>query len=211
MFLQEQIFRIAGHADAVVIWLLVAMSVLALGVSIERYIKLSGVYSSSARIRHYFRGHFNRKSDLKFIEDIARDHTSVEGRAVDFALDYMKKNGTKGLDEAFTSFQLSEKPELERSVGLLATIGSNAPFVGLLGTVLGIMKAFGDLAEQSQGDQNTVMAGISMALTATAIGLFVAIPSVMAFNYFQKRVSAILENLENCKELCLAYGNSKRK
>jgi len=208
--LQEQIFKFAGYADAVVIWILVIMSIVSVGIMVERFFHLNKIFKSSQRIRHFLRGKIHNKEDLSFIEELAKNNQSVEGRGIDFALNYLEKNGVKGLEPAFTSFQLNEKPELEKSLGLLATIGSNAPFVGLLGTVLGIMKAFADLAQSGNADQSTVMSGISMALTATAIGLFVAIPCVAAFNFFQRRVNAILQNLESCKEICLAYGDAKK-
>ncbi len=77
----------------------------------------------------------------------------------------------------------------DRNLSILATIGSNAPFVGLFGTVLGIIKAFHDLSQQAQaGAASGVTAGISEALVATAVGIMVAIPAVVAYNLFQRRV-----------------------
>jgi biopolymer transport protein ExbB len=81
----------------------------------------------------------------------------------------------------------------DKNLSVLATIGSNAPFIGLFGTVLGIIKAFHDLAHQATGAQ-VVTEGISEALVATAFGLLVAIPAVVAFNFFQRKVkSAVAE------------------
>ncbi len=88
-------------------------------------------------------------------------------------------------------------------------MGSNAPYIGLLGTVLGIMKAFNDLAMSPEAGQQTVMAGISLALVATAAGLFVAIPAVIFYNYYSKQVRSIFQSLESVKELCLAYAKKK--
>lgn len=76
----------------------------------------------------------------------------------------------------------------DRNLSILATIGSNAPFIGLFGTVLGIIKAFHDLSQQVAAGAQTVSSGISEALIATAVGIFVAIPAVVAFNLFQRRV-----------------------
>ena len=90
----------------------------------------------------------------------------------------------------------------------LATVGSNAPFIGLLGTVFGIMKAFNDLGV-SQGDAASVMVGIAEALVATAVGLFVAIPAVVAYNIYQKQVKQVMQNLETVRELSLAYAKRK--
>jgi biopolymer transport protein ExbB len=134
---------------------------------------------------------------------------SLEGKAAYMGLKYIKDHGDRGLSEVFNAFSLVEKPKLERFLNFLATIGSNAPYIGLFGTVLGIMKAFNDLATTPDANQQTVMAGISVALLATAAGLFVAIPAVIAYNYFQKQVKLVLSNLVAVKELCLAYAKSK--
>jgi len=85
-----------------------------------------------------------------------------------------------------------ERLRLEQRLTFLGTLGNNAPFIGLFGTVLGIIRAFRDLSMDTQGNSSVVMAGISEALVATAVGLFVALPAVMAFNYFMKQVDGIL-------------------
>ena len=79
---------------------------------------------------------------------------------------------------------------LKRGYGLLATVGSTAPFVGLLGTVMGIVTAFQQMAAAGSGGLGTVSAGIAEALVTTAFGLLVAIPAVMAYNYLQGWVDA---------------------
>jgi biopolymer transport protein ExbB len=92
--------------------------------------------------------------------------------------------------------------ELERGLAGLATIGSTAPFVGLLGTVIGIIDAFRKLGEMHTPGMGTISTGISEALVTTALGLFVAIPAVMMFNYFSARVKAFDVEMDNsCSEL----------
>lgn len=83
-----------------------------------------------------------------------------------------------------------EVQTLKRGLGVLATVGSTAPFVGLLGTVMGIINAFQSMAESGSGGLGTVSAGISEALITTAFGLLVAIPAVMAYNFLQGWVDA---------------------
>ncbi|HZN92451.1 MAG TPA: MotA/TolQ/ExbB proton channel family protein [Myxococcales bacterium] len=83
-----------------------------------------------------------------------------------------------------------EVQSLKRGLGLLATVGSTAPFVGLLGTVMGIVTAFQQMAATGSGGLGTVSAGIAEALVTTAFGLLVAIPAVMAYNYLQGWVDA---------------------
>jgi biopolymer transport protein ExbB/TolQ len=83
-----------------------------------------------------------------------------------------------------------EVQSLKRGLGLLATVGSTAPFVGLLGTVMGIITAFQSMAASGSGGLGTVSSGIAEALITTAFGLLVAIPAVMAYNYLQGWVDA---------------------
>lgn len=86
---------------------------------------------------------------------------------------------------------------LEKRLGILATFGNNAPFIGLFGTVLGIINAFHSLSKEgSEFGVNAVMGGISEALVATAVGLFVAIPSVIAYNYFVRKIKMMLLEME---------------
>jgi biopolymer transport protein ExbB len=92
--------------------------------------------------------------------------------------------------EAFGEADL--KLKLEQHLGILATFGNNAPFIGLFGTVLGVIDAFHTLGQENTFGVNAVMGGISEALVATATGLFVAIPSVMAYNYFVRRIKTLL-------------------
>jgi len=86
--------------------------------------------------------------------------------------------------------------ELKENLGVLATIGATAPFVGLFGTVVGIINAFGKMAT-SGGGIASVSAGISEALVTTAFGLFVAIPAVWAYNYFQNRIDRFTVEMSN--------------
>jgi biopolymer transport protein ExbB/TolQ len=87
--------------------------------------------------------------------------------------------------------------KLKRGLGGLATIGSTAPFIGLLGTVIGILHAFQEIATQKTSGIGAVASGISEALVTTAFGLFVAIPAVMAFNYFTNKVEAFDVEMDN--------------
>ena len=93
---------------------------------------------------------------------------------------------------------------------MLATLGSNAPFIGLFGTVLGIIEAFGKLSSQ-QSNTQAVIGSVSEALIATAVGLFVAIPAVVAYNVFGKAAKATLTEAEVLRDLFVARVLSERK
>jgi len=92
----------------------------------------------------------------------------------------LAKDGEEGL-----------RVHLERNLTILASIGSNAPFIGLFGTVLGIIRAFHELSGDISGGADVVMGAISEALVATAVGIFVAIPALAAYNGFMRRVEQL--------------------
>ncbi|PFG09029.1 protein TolQ [Marinobacter sp. LV10R520-4] len=93
-----------------------------------------------------------------------------------------------------------EQERLEASLPFLATVGSTSPYIGLFGTVWGIMNSFRGLAQVQQATLATVAPGISEALIATAMGLFAAIPAVIAYNRFAARSDALLKNYETFAE-----------
>ncbi len=206
--LAEKIISVAHYLDQVVLWILVILSIISVGMILDRLFTLRKVSAESNKVRIKIKAALQANSVDDF-EQIARDTQSLEGRAASYALRHMKDSGTKGLEEVFNTYSLTERPELEKYLGFLATIGSNAPYIGLFGTVLGIMKAFNDLAQSTDAGQQTVMAGIALALIATAAGLFVAIPAVIFYNHFNKKVKSIFQSLEAVKELGLAYAKKK--
>lgn len=209
--LTEKLFNIAQGGAEAILWLLLVLSVVSVAMIVERWLSLRQVRGDSNRIKARLREAL-QSHNLNEIEEIGRERDSLEGRALAYGLRHVKDNGAAGLEEIFNSYALLERPQLERSLNFLATVGSNAPFIGLLGTVLGIMKAFRDLAANTGATGNeAVMLGIAEALVATAVGLVVAIPAVIAYNYFQRQVKISLQSLETVRDLCLAYAKQKGK
>src|SRR5207237_1411335 len=104
------------------------------------------------------------------------------------------RSGQEAVEKAVASTVHRRRLEDERLLFVLGTLGNNAPFIGLFGTVLGIIRAFADLAAHptAAAGASTVMAGISEALVATAVGLFVAIPAVLAYNIFQRLLKRVI-------------------
>ncbi len=113
--------------------------------------------------------------------------------------------GRPAVQEAMEAERLRLGLLLERRLGFLGTLGANAPFIGLLGTVLGIIHAFKDLALAEGGGGPAVMAGIAEALVATAVGLLVAIPAVVMYNFYHRRVHLVLERSRVLSHLLLGH------
>lgn len=204
--LTDNFFVIAQWGHEGTLGLLIVMSIFSLGFIIERWLMLKAAKKTTKKTSERVR-EILQSSDYSQIETLARDWDTIEGRALSYGLRHIKEKGPNGLEEVFSSYALTEKPKLEKHLTFLATVGSNAPFIGLLGTVFGIMDAFRSLAT-SQGDAAMVMIGISKALVATAIGLMVAIPAVVAYNVFQKQVKSVMQSLESVKDLCVSYSKN---
>ncbi len=136
----------------------------------------------------------------------AENRIGPAGRVIAAALRSLSL-GKRGLREVIESERAFFRSLLDRRVSVLGTIGSNAPFVGLLGTVLGIIKAFRDLAAAIQtgsAQSGAVMAGISSALVATAVGLLVAIPAVMFNNICRRQIAGVERQLDGLAHAAVA-------
>ena len=192
-----------------VLYLLILLSVISIALMLERF----WFYRKSSRGLPEFRERIRSAVSSKNWEEAKKlvlirtsqqsgDHKDLETNLVDALLGAAKKPSLDTLSEIAQDALIRAKLEWDRNLSTLATIGSNAPFIGLFGTVLGIIKAFHDLSQQAGGVQ-TVTSGISEALVATAIGLLVAIPAVIAFNLFQRRVKSALAEAEALKSFLI--------
>ena len=131
--------------------------------------------------------------------DKALEYTAKTDSPVSRLFNYALLHGEmakRDLEELLATKRQEEKLHLERFLGILGTMGNIAPFIGLFGTVVGIIKAFRDLALSGVGGPTVVARGIAEALVATAAGLAVAIPAVIIYNYFTRRVKVIMSELE---------------
>lgn len=199
----HKLLGITLFGSAWVLWLLIALSILSIAVIIERLL--------------YF-----RKCDVDFPEFseklakalLASDQTelvklcaqspALESQVVLRGLEHQSR-GARAMEESMLAYVISERQNLDRGIVILGTLGNNAPFIGLFGTVLGIIIAFQDLARNPAGGPSVVMAGISEALIATAVGLMVAIPAVIAFNYYQRIVKRHVSNAEAVIKVVMAH------
>jgi biopolymer transport protein ExbB len=185
MDVSARFLAFALHGAGWVLWLLVALSVASVAIMLERF--------------WYFRSYRLEKATLvKDMRALLKQSACRQGAVAGTS------PGTDEVCAAVEGAKAREKLRLERNLAFLATLGSNAPFIGLFGTVLGIIKAFHDLAGNQAGGPSVVMAGISEALVATAVGLMVAIPAVVAFNYFSRRVRVSMSQVEWVAQLAIA-------
>jgi biopolymer transport protein ExbB len=185
-----------------VLWLLVFLSILSVAVMVERGIAMSGRLQdfdgTSEKLRQAMIA-----GDVKVARTLLGDGRSPEARVALIGLGELSR-GSTATAEAMSSARARERLTLEKHLGILGTLGNNAPFIGLFGTVLGIIKAFADLSKNQGGGAGVVMAGIADALVATAVGLLVALPAVVAFNVFQGRIRRTMGRVDTLAHLILS-------
>lgn len=192
-----------------VLYLLLGLSVVSLAVALERFI-------------HFLRHREDIDALSRDVEASLRDGAPDKARArlhasrshvaqvMLRALDAMDQ-GAAAVEEVIAGQSQIQKLKMERGLAFLGTLGNNAPFLGLFGTVLGIIRAFRDLAANTGEGAQAVMAGIAEALVATAVGLLVALPAVAIFNVFQRRIKAQLAASDAAARVLLAHLKGHRE
>lgn len=185
-----------------VLWLLIALSLFSVAVMIERglyYFSLRADFGSLADdLRRQLLGGKFKEARKRLV-----DERGVEAEVARAGLEEAER-GADAVESAMLGAKARVRLRLERNLAFLGTLGSNAPFIGLFGTVLGIIKAFKDLAGNQAGGIAVVMSGISEALVATAVGLLVAIPAVVGFNFYNRRVRTLSAQVETVAQTILA-------
>jgi biopolymer transport protein ExbB len=201
MHLTERILGFTLLGSEWVLWLLVALSVLSVAIMVERALVLSGDRDSDALARDLLA--LLKRGDVdKARQTLSGNRTPAATVAAAGLENYDR--GNDAIAEAMASAKARLRIDLERNLGVLGTLGNNAPFIGLFGTVLGIIKAFADLSKNQAGGAAAVMSGISEALVATAVGLMVAIPAVIFFNFFQGKVRKAMARVDAMAHLVLS-------
>ncbi|HXK17394.1 MAG TPA: MotA/TolQ/ExbB proton channel family protein [Polyangiaceae bacterium] len=191
-----------------ILYLMLALSVVSVAIMVERSLFFFRVRENLQRLASELASSLDR-GDVASAKALVESSTSAEAAIVSAGL-LRIEHGPAAVEEAMSGASAVQRMRLERRLGFLGTLGSNAPFVGLLGTVIGIVQAFEQLqvagaANGSGGAMNNVMGAIAEALVATAIGLVVAIPAVAAFNAFQRRIKRVLGNAEALRHIVLSY------
>jgi len=204
MNIVEGMLKVALLGSAWVLYLLLALSFVSLAAMLERWLYFRRQNDPTLRDR-LTKALSN--DDYPAAELVLRESPGVVGQVLAAGLRF-KCGGPDAVADAIDSELGVVRPELERGLNLLGTIGNNAPFIGLFGTVLGVIQAFQQLgaAGANKGAaMGSVMSGIAEALVATGVGIFVAIPAVIAFNVLQKRIGELETSIAALGKLLSAY------
>lgn len=194
MFKDKNIFDIL-HSGGLTMYVLIFCSILSLAVIIERlfyYYRRSRV--SRPQLMEKIRVLYTQRK-LYDILELCRN-TDTPHAKVALAAFNLHGHDEKVISNAMEREITVQTIELERFTSIVATIGGTAVYIGLFGTVLGIMRAFGDIAKASSGGMDVVTAGIAEALICTATGLLVAIPAVVSYNVFMRKIDTFVVHME---------------
>jgi len=201
MDLTTKMLNIAVGGATWVLWLLIVLSVIAVIVMVERGLTF---YRSRFPGEQFIQDLLPslQQADWQQATNLCQSSRSWEPQILLAGLEQVE-HGKEAVSEAMEAERIRVSLLMGRGLNFLGTLGANAPFIGLFGTVLGIIHAFKDLALEGGGGPS-VMAGIAEALVATAVGLLVAIPAVVMYNYYHSRLHVILERSQRLGRLLLA-------
>jgi biopolymer transport protein ExbB len=201
-----------GAGAGWVLWLMLFLSVISLAIMLERAWLFWSLRDDTASLMREL-GRLLRAGDLEGAR--RRLETSPSAEAAVVVAGIVEADlGPAAAEEAMAGASALQKLKLERRLAYLGTLGNNAPFIGLLGTVIGIVGAFEQLgkpdstgmaAGQTTAISQAVYINIAEALVATAVGLLIAIPAVAAFNFFQRIVKTTLSNTDALAHVLLAH------
>ena len=213
------LLKAMGWPARIVVLILFIMSGWSIGVMIDRWMAFSAARKQSRAFAPQVAGALKNGNIEEAIKIAERNKKSHLAKVVVAGLQEFKAHGESSdipgetIEASKRALERAEAivhAELKRGLGGLATIGSTAPFVGLFGTVLGILNAFRGISENKATGLGAVAGGIAEALVTTAFGLFVAIPAVMMFNYLTGRVEAFDVEMDNSSSELVDYFLKKR-
>jgi biopolymer transport protein ExbB/TolQ len=197
--MMEKLLDIAGVGGTVVLVLLLALSVISIGVILERVVYFRRRRIDAVALASEVLGKLASGDRVGLVQRL-RAMRAIEAEVLRDALGWYDA-GPEAFTEILKKGLADRRNQVESGLVFLGTLGNNAPFVGLFGTVLGIIVAFRELSSAAAsvaggtGNMNNVMSGIAEALVSTAVGILVAVPAVIFFNIFQKRSVTIEDNI----------------
>lgn len=194
-----------------VLWLLFALSVGTVAIAMERFVFFRSKSDDLRGLVGILDAHLRSGDHKAALAELSRLRSV--GAAVAGVGLRLAERGSRAAEKGMESAMVIERKALEARLSYLGTLGNNAPFIGLFGTVIGVILAFEALGDagvvagtgSSQVASTEVMSAIAEALVATAVGIGVALPAVALYNYFQRHIASIMSDAEALSSLVVAY------
>ncbi|MBN1947187.1 MAG: MotA/TolQ/ExbB proton channel family protein [Bradymonadales bacterium] len=191
-----------------VLWILVFLSLASIAAMIERGLFYRRHRVNAHDLRNFLLDSLDAEQVDRALEKLKTSGDSMEAHVMSYGLQHVDR-GPRAVQELMAGALARERVRYDRYLGFLATLGNNAPFIGLFGTVLGVIQAFDGLRGLDVSDTAAagaaVMGPIAEALIATGVGLLVAIPAVVAFNIFKGKVRKVVSNTELLARTMVAF------
>ena len=184
--IQERLTAFAMLGATWVMWLLIFLSIIGVAIIFERVYYFFSSREDVRKLQEDMRL-LLAKNDLAGVRERLGQSQSFQAKIVYSGVE-VADDGAEAVAERLAGATSIARTQMERNLGFLGTVGNNAPFVGLLGTVIGVIRAFHALDESAGKVTSGLMAEVGEALVATAIGLLVALPAVAFFNFFQRLI-----------------------
>jgi biopolymer transport protein ExbB/TolQ len=189
--LMQKLVYVSQIASQSVLYILLGLSVISIGVIIERWWFFRRRRDDIEQLSSVLRKALG-EGDLEAARRALKASPSVEAEILTETLDWYAE-GPEAVEQILVKATRVRRKKFEAGLLFLGTLGNNAPFIGLFGTVLGIVTAFRELGNNSMGAMGNVMSGIAEALISTAVGILVALPAVIFYNVFQKKGADVEE------------------
>jgi len=186
-----------------VMWLMLILGFVMIVIAIERFILLNKTKVNAPEMARALVEFLDKQQPLQAKQSLA-EGLSMEQRVLADGLSQYSR-GSVYVEQIMLSALARERQRYNRYLSYFGTIGNNTPFIGLFGTVIGIILAFKKLGENPKGGLEVIGPLISEALVATAVGLFVAIPAVVLFNWFKSEVKERLSNTDFLMRIVMAH------
>ncbi len=209
MAIEMKLRALAGMGASWVMWVLLLLSVVVVAIAIERALVLFLRQDDVGELRRNVASALGR-GDVVAARGHVVSSRSFEARVLAAGLGALPR-GAAAVEERLASEAQLTRLTMERRLAVIGTVGSNAPFVGLLGTVIGIIRAFHALDASGGQVSTALMAEIGEALTATAVGLFVALPAVALFNLFQRQIATRVARAEALGREMMSFVKDERR
>jgi len=209
MGITEQFLKFALLGAEWVMIVLILCSLLSLSIIIERIIYFNRIGGDFGEFIKGLTERLNSGESLDKVAAWCSGQKLLESSVAAVGLE-RNADSLRAIEESMNATMISARTRLDRGLTVLGTLGNNTPFIGLFGTIIGIIQAFNALATSKAAGPEVVMASISEALVATAVGLMVAIPAVIAYNFLGRTVKKKMANSDTTARIIMTYFGRNR-
>lgn len=209
MSITQEFLKVALYGANWVMYVLVACSVISIAVIVDRIVYLTKMRGDFAEFVEGLTERLNSSTPLEQTAAWCAGQKMLESNVATVGLE-RARDPLRSCEEAMNATMIAARTKMDRGLTILATLGNNTPFIGLFGTIIGIIQAFHAMAINKSAGPEVVMASISEALVATAMGILVAIPAVISYNLILRSIKTRMANSETTARIIVTFLGRER-